>query len=172
MRVGPKMWASLTGRIPYSGRVVVPTITNPARFSRAVTLWSYSATCSCISLHPYVSRMPVTGRLFLIAVGTPANGRSSPGAIASAAARAPSSSTSTNAFSSGLSSSMRSRDVSTSSREDTSPSRTIAASSVADRNKTSLSAILEPSFSAPRTRAAPGLGCTSASLLRGAFLRR
>ena len=40
LRVGPKMRASLTGRIPYSGSVVVPTITNPASRRRRVTLWS------------------------------------------------------------------------------------------------------------------------------------
>ena len=40
LRVGPKMRASLTGRMPYSGSVVVPTITNPASFRRRVTLWS------------------------------------------------------------------------------------------------------------------------------------
>ena len=40
LRVGPKMRASLTGRMPYSGSVVVPTMTNPAPFSRRVTLWS------------------------------------------------------------------------------------------------------------------------------------
>ncbi len=40
LRVGPKMRASLVGRIPYSGSVVVPTITNPASFRRRVTLWS------------------------------------------------------------------------------------------------------------------------------------
>ena len=42
---------------------------------------------------------PATGVLALMAIGTPANGRSSPGSIASAAASAPSASTSTNAFS-------------------------------------------------------------------------
>ena len=52
LRVGPKIRASLTGRIPYSGSVVVPTITNPASRSRLVTLWSYGATKSAISGHP------------------------------------------------------------------------------------------------------------------------
>src|ERR1700721_2343973 len=40
LRVGPKIRASETGRIPYSGSVVVPTITKPARFRRATTEWS------------------------------------------------------------------------------------------------------------------------------------
>ena len=48
-------------------------------------------------------------RLFLIAIGTPANGRSSPGSTSSAAASARSASTSTNAFSCGLSSSIRAK---------------------------------------------------------------
>ena len=40
LRVGPNRRASLVGRIPYSGSVVVPTITNPASFRRRVMLWS------------------------------------------------------------------------------------------------------------------------------------
>ena len=35
LRVGPKMRASLTGRMPYSGSVVVPTITKPASLQAA-----------------------------------------------------------------------------------------------------------------------------------------
>src|SRR6185312_15843905 len=88
--------------------------------------------------------MPLTGRLFLTATGTPANGRSSPGPICSAVASARSPSTSTNAFSDGLSSSIRSRDSSVSSRADTSPARTIAASSTAPRNIRSSSDIVPP----------------------------
>ena len=40
LRVGPNNRASLVGRMPYSGSVVVPTITKPASRSRRVTLWS------------------------------------------------------------------------------------------------------------------------------------
>ena len=40
LRVGPNRRASLVGRMPYSGSVVVPTTMKPARFSRRVTLWS------------------------------------------------------------------------------------------------------------------------------------
>ena len=40
LRVGPNRRASVVGRIPYSGSVVVPTITQPASRSRRVTLWS------------------------------------------------------------------------------------------------------------------------------------
>ena len=40
LRVGPNRRASLVGRMPYSGSVVVPTITKPASFRRRVMLWS------------------------------------------------------------------------------------------------------------------------------------
>ena len=53
--------------------------------------------------------MPATGRLFLIAIGTPANGRWSPAPIASAVRERASASTWMNALSVGLSSSMRSQ---------------------------------------------------------------
>ena len=72
---------------------------------------------------------PATGTLALIAIGTPANGRSSPGSIASAAASARSASTSTNAFRVGSSASMRSSDEVTTSRALNSPPRTWAARS-------------------------------------------
>ena len=38
LRVGPKRRPSVTGRMPHSGSVVVPTTTNPAARSRRVTL--------------------------------------------------------------------------------------------------------------------------------------
>ena len=76
-------------------------------------------------------------RLFLIAIGTPANGRSSPGRTAAAAAIASSWKTSTNAFSSGFSASMRSSEASTSSRAASSPEWTRAASSRAGRKSRS-----------------------------------
>ena len=75
LRVGPKMRASLTGSTANSGSVVVPTITNPASRRRRTTWWSWSATLSCSSSQPNVRRRPRTARLFLIAIGTPANGR-------------------------------------------------------------------------------------------------
>ena len=40
LRVGPNRRASVVGRMPYSGKVVVPTMMNPASRSRRVTLWS------------------------------------------------------------------------------------------------------------------------------------
>lgn len=94
----------------------------------------------------------------LIAVGTPANGRSSPGCTASAAASARSASTSTNALRAGFSSSILSSETSTSSRAETSPERTISASSVAGRNIRSLRTRLllrdDGSAAPARTRAA------------------
>ena len=78
LRVGPNRRASLTGRIPYSGNVVVPTTMKPACFSRLETLLSSLAMNCSISEQPSVRRKPLTGTLFLIAIGTPANGRSSP----------------------------------------------------------------------------------------------
>ncbi len=40
LRAGPWTRGSVTGRIPYSGSFVVPTITKPAARIRATTLWS------------------------------------------------------------------------------------------------------------------------------------
>ena len=84
---------------------------------------------------------PSTGTLALIAIGTPANGRMSPGWISSAAASARSPSTSTNAFSSPSSAPMRSRLACTSSRAESSPPRTRAASSPAGVNMRSAEAM-------------------------------
>src|SRR4051794_35804431 len=64
-----------------------------------------------------------------MAIGTPAKGRSSPGSIVSAVARAPSASTSTNALISPSRSSIRSSAAVTTSRARSSPPRTWAASS-------------------------------------------
>ena len=84
---------------------------------------------------------PSTGTLALIAIGTPANGRASPGWISSAAASARSASTSTNAFRSPSSAPIRSRLACTSSRAESSPPRTRAASSPAGVNMRSLEAM-------------------------------
>jgi len=115
LRVAPKRTVSAQGRIPYCGRVVVPTMTN-----RAMT----RATKSPSKLAPNVSRLPATARLFLIAVRTPANGRGSPGAMATASASASAAKASTNALTCGLSALMRSSEVCTSSRAESSPQRT------------------------------------------------
>ena len=73
--------------------------------------------------------MPATGTLDLIAIGTPANGRSSPGSIASAASSARSASTSTKALTCSSRSSIRASAAETTSRAAISPPRTSAASS-------------------------------------------
>src|SRR5437868_5524533 len=90
-----------------------------------------------------VSRLPAIARLFLMAIGTPANGRGSPGPMASAPASASSAKTSTNALSDGSSSAIRFSDASTSSRADRSPARTSAASSWTGRNSRSAPAAVD-----------------------------
>ncbi len=137
LRVGPKRAVSVLGRIPYSGRVVVPTMTKPAALSRATTLSSMGARKSPMKLAAKVSRFPATPRLFLMAIGTPANGRGSPLPMASASASASSAKTSTNALSCGFSASMRSSEAWTSSRAESSPERTSSASSVTGRKRRS-----------------------------------
>ena len=84
---------------------------------------------------------PSTGTLALIAIGTPANGRVSPGWISSAVASARSASTSMNAFRPSSSVPIRSRQAPTSSRADNSPPRTRAARSAAGVNMRSLVAM-------------------------------
>ena len=84
---------------------------------------------------PIVVRTPsVSATRSLIAIGMPASGRESPGSIASASASARSSHSVTNAFSSPFRRSIACSEVSTSSRAETSPSRTDAASSVTGWN--------------------------------------
>ena len=167
LRVGPKRRGSVTGRIPHSGMLVVPTTTKPAARSRRVTLWSRGATLSPVRAAPRVRRSPWTARLFLIAIGTPANGRSSPDAIAPAAARAPSWSTSTNALIARSTSSMRRSEASTSSGADSCPERTSAASSSAGRRMSSASEEakqrrLRSGAREPRSAVVPGRGTYAA----------
>ena len=154
LRVGPCRRGSVTGRIPNSGRFVLPTTTKPASRMRRTTKASCCGTKSPNSSEPAVMGSPLTGAPSLIAIGTPANGRSSPGPIASAAARALSASTWTKALISPSSAPMASSDVRTSSRELTSPERIMAASSVAGLNMSSLTR--EPARSgAPASARAP-----------------
>ena len=79
LRVGPCRRGSVTGRIPNSGRFVLPTTTNPASRMRRTTKASCCGTKSPNSSEPAVMGSPLTGAPSLIAIGTPANGRSSPG---------------------------------------------------------------------------------------------
>src|SRR3979409_1312841 len=127
--------------MPISGMLVMPTITKPASLKRRTTWESLEGWKSPNRSEPNVSGSPSTGVRSLIPIGTPANGRSSPGPIASAAARARSASNATKAFRVGLSASMRSSDASTSSREVTSPVRTRSASSVTGRKRRSAAAV-------------------------------
>ena len=101
LRVGPKRRGSVTGRIPNSGMLVLPTSTKPASRRRRTTKESCCGTKSPNRSEPIVNGMPATAAVSLIAIGTPANGRGSSVPIASAAASAPSGSRWTKAFSSG-----------------------------------------------------------------------
>ena len=93
LRVGPKRFGSVTGRIPISGMFVRPTITKPASLRRRTRKASCSGTKSPNRFEPKLSGRPAAGISFLSAIGTPANGRASPAPIPSAVASARSAST-------------------------------------------------------------------------------
>ncbi len=104
LRVGPKRSGSVTGRIPSSGVLVLPTMIAPAARSFRTVALSCDGTQSPIASMPWVVRIPsVKAIRSLIAIGTPASGRSSPGLIASASASARSATVVTNALSSSFS---------------------------------------------------------------------
>ena len=139
LRAGPKRSGSVTGKMPSSGVLVLPTMIAPASRRRRTSVLSSSGTQSPIAFMPIAQRIPlVSATRSLTAIGTPASGRSSPGSIASASASARSSQSVTNALSSSLRRSIASYAVSTSSRAVISPSCTIEASSTAGRNIKSL----------------------------------
>ena len=73
-RQGPNRRGSVVGRMPISGIEVLPTITNPASRSRRTRNASCRGTNSPNRSLPIVSGIPATGRLSLIAIGTPAYG--------------------------------------------------------------------------------------------------
>jgi hypothetical protein len=98
LRTGPKRRGSDTGRIPNSGMLVLPTITNPASRSRRTRKASWPGTKSPKMSDPIVYGIPATGAVSFTAIGTPANGRGSSALMASAAASAPSASTCANAL--------------------------------------------------------------------------
>jgi hypothetical protein len=103
LRAGPKRSGSVTGRIPSSGVFVLPTMIAPASRSRRTSALSASGTKSPMQFIAPVVRMPsVIATRSLIAIGTPASGRSSPSLTASASASARSSQRVTKAFSSPL----------------------------------------------------------------------
>ena len=101
LRVGPKRRGSVTGRIPNSGRFVLPTM-HEARLAQPAHDEGVVAGDEVAEQRPSPSvyGMPATAAVSLMAIGTPANGRGRPRRDASAAARAPSASTWTNALSS------------------------------------------------------------------------
>src|SRR4051812_39204919 len=134
LRVGPKRSGSVTGGMPISGVFVLPTTIAPAARSLRTVALSSGGTHSPIASMPFVVRMPSVHAIrSLIAMGTPASGRSSPCSTASASASARSAATVTKAFSSSFSASIARSDSSTSSRELTSPARISSACSVAGR---------------------------------------
>ena len=78
-RAGPKRCGSVTGRIPSSGTLVLPTMMAPASRSRRTTEPSMGGSQSPVARMPKVVRMPwVRARMSLMAIGTPASGRWSP----------------------------------------------------------------------------------------------
>jgi hypothetical protein len=134
-RAGPKRSGSVTGRIPISGVLVLPTMIAPASRSLLTSALSSSGTQSSIAFMPIVVRTPsVSATRSLTAIGSPASGRSSPGLTASASSSARSAQSVTKALSSSFRCSIASSEASTSSRAETSPSRTIAVRSVAGVN--------------------------------------
>ena len=80
LRVGPKRSGSVTGRMPNSGVLVLPTTIAPAARRRATTGESWSGTQSPSERLPFVVRSPsVSANRSLMAIGTPASGLGSPG---------------------------------------------------------------------------------------------
>src|SRR5436305_5997821 len=79
LRHGPKRSGSVTGGIPISGVLVLPTTIAPAARSLRTVALSCGGTHSPIAFMPLVVRMPsVQAIRSLIAMGTPASGRESP----------------------------------------------------------------------------------------------
>ena len=69
LRVGPKRRGSVTGRIPNSGRLVLPTITKPASRRRRTTKASWAGPKSPKRSEPSVYGMPATAAVSLTAIG-------------------------------------------------------------------------------------------------------
>ena len=106
LRHAPFSSDSVIPIVPSSGVFVLPRTTKPASRMRRTTAASNAGTFCAIAFVEYVVRSPAVSVRSLIEIGTPANGPSSADA---AAARAPSASTVTYAFSSGSIRSIRSR---------------------------------------------------------------
>ena len=79
LRAGPKRSGSLTGRMPISGRLVLPTTIAPAARRRRTVALSSSGIQSASARIPIVVRTPsVSAARSFTSSGTPASGRWSP----------------------------------------------------------------------------------------------
>ena len=118
LRVGAERGAARSSaRIPNSGRFVMPTIDEAGVAQpRARGRRSIGGGEVAEERRAEGQPLPGDGRLFLIAIGTPANGRSSPGRSRRRRPAPRSSKTSMNALRLGFSASIRESDASTSSR--------------------------------------------------------
>ena len=125
------------GRIPYSGSFVVPTITKPASRSRAHDGMVVGGDVVAHQVAAHGQPQPGHGAVVLDRDRHAGERARVAGPIASAAASAPSWSTWTKAPSSGSSASIRAQRALTSSRAESSPARTSAASSPTGANMSS-----------------------------------
>ena len=130
LRVRPNAGPSVSPMMASSGVLVLPITTAPAARSRFTSSLSLRAGSRYAAV-PQPVTSPVTSSTSFTAIGTPRSGRSSPAArrasACPASARARSAITTLKALSSGSRRSMRARQSSTSSRDDTSPPRTSSA---------------------------------------------
>ena len=112
LRVMPNAGPSVSPMIASSGRLVLPITTAPAERRRLTNSLSCEAGVKLAAV-PQVVTSPVTSSTSLTAIGTPKSGRSSPAprrpSACCASTSARSSMTLRNAFSCGLSRSIRSR---------------------------------------------------------------
>ena len=120
-----------------SGVFVFPSRIAPASFARRTTVASRSGTKLARPVEPPVEIIPAVSSESLIVIGTPWSGPTgSPRATAASArlasARAASARSCTTAFSAGFTASILARQASTTSPEDTRPSRMAAASDRTD----------------------------------------
>ena len=135
LRVRPRSGLSVSRREPISARFVRPSGIPPALFMRSTIAASRSGSVFAKAGTPWVVGEPTQSMFSLMVNGTPSSGpvRSAAGtaSAASAPSRALSSVRWTTALTAGLTSSMRARCASTTSRLDTSPDRMSSANSLA-----------------------------------------
>src|ERR687898_480755 len=137
LAVAPKSSLAVCPKSPsMKATLVLPTTTAPARRSRRTTVASALATWSRKAGLPQVVWSPATSKLSLMVMGRPCSGPSWPPRVvassaAAASARACSPRSSTTALSPGLTASIRASWASVSSRDESSRTRSIRATSVA-----------------------------------------